>query len=133
MFLNYKDIFVSNAFGNYRNIIREVTYSPMMAEMLSHLDQASAMYTLLKEGRVSRPDENFAREIMQLFSIGLYELNMDGTYKVDADGEVLQTYDNTDIQTFARAMTGFQRQQTRSNYEGYNWNPNKIGKSEGKC
>ena len=70
---------------------------------------------------------------MQLFSIGLYELNMDGTYKVDADGEVLQTYDNTDIQTFARAMTGFQRQQTRSNYEGYNWNPNKIGKSEGKC
>ena len=51
MFLNYKDIFVSNAFGNYRNIIREVTYSPMMAEMLSHLDQASAMYTLLKEGR----------------------------------------------------------------------------------
>lgn len=100
----------------------------MMAEMLSHLDQASATYALLAEGRVGRPDENFAREIMQLFSIGLYELNMDGTYKVDDDGNVLQTYDNTDIKTFARAMTGFQRQQSRSNYEGYRWNPNKIGK-----
>jgi len=126
MFLNYKDIFVSNAFGNYRDILREVTYSPMMAEMLSHLGQASSMYAMLREGRVSRPDENFAREIMQLFSIGLYEMNMDGTYKVDTEGDILQTYDNDDISTFARAMTGFQRQQTRSNYESYRWNPNKI-------
>ncbi len=127
MFLNYKDIFVRNAFGNYRDILREVTYSPMMGEMLSHLDQASTSYVLLREGREGRPDENFAREIMQLFSIGLYELNMDGTYKYGTDGEILQTYDNTDIETFSRAMTGFQRQSIRSNCEGYRWNPNKIG------
>ncbi len=53
---------------------------------------------------------------------------MDGTYKIGADGEPLQTYDNTDIQTFARVWTGFQRHGTRSNYEGSWWNPNKIGK-----
>ena len=128
MFLNYKDIFVRNAFGNYRDILREVSYSPMMAEMLSFLDSASSMYALIREGRISRPDENYAREIMQLFSIGLFEMNMDGTYKVGTDGEPIQTYDNTDIQTFARAWTGFQRHGTRSNYEGFWWNPNKIGK-----
>jgi len=126
IFLNYKDIFVRNAFGNYRNILREVSYSPMMAEMLSFLDSASSMYALIREGRVSRPDENYAREIMQLFSVGLYDLNMDGTYKLDTDGEPIQTYDNTDIQTFARAWTGFQRHGSRSNYEGYWHHQNKI-------
>ncbi len=61
MFLNYKDIFVRNAFGNYRDILREVSYSPMMAEMLSFLDSSSSLYALIREGRVSRPDENYAR------------------------------------------------------------------------
>ena len=65
---------------------------------------------------------------MQLFSVGLYELNMDGTYKLDSNGESIQTYDNTDIQTFARGWTGFERQGTRSNYEGREEYPNKIGK-----
>ena len=128
MFVNYHDIFVRNAFGNYRDILREVSYSPMMAEMLSFLDSASSVYALIREGRVSRPDENYAREIMQLFSIGLYKLNMDGTYKFDSNGEPIQTYDNTDIQTFARGWTGFERQGTRSNYEGRKDDPNKIGK-----
>lgn len=65
-YLHYYDIFVRNAFGNYRDILKEVSYSPMMAEMLSFLESRSAAYVLRKEGRVSRPDENYAREIMQV-------------------------------------------------------------------
>jgi hypothetical protein len=125
MFLNYEDIFTRHAFGNYRDVLREVSYSPMMGEMLSFLDSTSALYALQREGRVSRPDENYAREIMQLFSLGLYRLNMDGTYK-RKNGELIQTYDNSDIQTFARVWTGFKRNGPRSNYDGYRWNPNKI-------
>lgn len=77
-----------------------------MAEMLSYLESKSASFVLEDEGRVSRPDENFAREIMQLFSIGLYKLNVDGTVK-KRNGEPLETYTNSDIQTFAKAWTGF--------------------------
>ena len=62
-------------------------------------------------------DENFAREIMQLFTIGIHELNIDGTLKVDDSGSPIQTYDNTDIQNFARAWTGFLRHGKRFNVE----------------
>lgn len=56
---------------------------------------------------------------------GLYQMETDGTYKV-SQGAQIPTYDNTDIQTFARAWTGFGRQGTRSNYEGYYHSLNKI-------
>lgn len=68
-----------------------------------------------------KQDENYAREIMQLFSIGVYELNMDGTNKLDDSGSPVLTYDNTDIQNFARAWTGFIRQPRRSNIEMSVW------------
>ena len=63
------------------------------------------------------PDENFAREFLQLFTIGLHELNMDGTPKVDASGNVIPTYETSDILSFARAWTGFQAQARRGNVE----------------
>lgn len=75
MFLAYEDIFAQNAFGNFKDLLRDVSYSPMMGEMLSFHDSASALYALQREGRVSRPDENFAREIMQLFTIGESSFN----------------------------------------------------------
>ncbi|HQX45411.1 MAG TPA: DUF1800 family protein, partial [Saprospiraceae bacterium] len=53
-----------------------------------------------------RPDENYAREIMQLFTIGLYELNLDGTHKKDSLGNSIPTYDQKDIQEFAKIFTG---------------------------
>ena len=81
-------------------------FSLQMAEMLSFLESRSASYVLLDEGRISRPDENFAREIMQLFTVGLYKLKADGTV-IKKDGEPVQTYTNSDIQTFAKAWTGF--------------------------
>ncbi len=60
---------MKHAFGNYRDILKAVSYSPMMAEMLSYLESKSASYVLSTEGRVSRPDENFAREIMQVSTL----------------------------------------------------------------
>ena len=77
-----------------------------MAEMLSFLESKSASYVLETEGRVSRPDENFAREIMQLFSIGLNKLKISGS-PIIRKGTPVPTYENSDIQTFARAWTGF--------------------------
>lgn len=58
---------------------------------------------------------------MQLFSIGIYELNIDGTRKLDSSGSPILAYDNTDIQNFARAWTGFIRQPRRSNIEMMWW------------
>merc|ERR1719272_2427759 len=64
------------------------------------------------------PDENYAREIMQLFSVGLFELNMDGTNKKGEDGaDSIDTYSNDDIATFARAWTGFDYSPARGNHE----------------
>lgn len=77
-----------------------------MAEMLSSLESKSASYVLETEGRVSRPDENFAREFMQLFSVGLNKLKSDGS-PVLKKGTPVLNYENSDVQTFARAWTGF--------------------------
>jgi cullin-associated NEDD8-dissociated protein 1 len=97
---SYYDIFVRNAFGTYYDVLREVAYSPMMAAYLSfHNNRAFA-------SRGTTPDENFAREIMQLFSIGLYILRDDGTIQVDSAGNSISTYDNNDIMNFARVWTG---------------------------
>ncbi len=86
-FLHYHDIFVRNAFGNYRDVLREVSYSPMMGEMLSFIDSKSATYVKRWEDKESRPDENFAREIMQLFTIGIYDLEQNGQVKKNWRGE----------------------------------------------
>jgi len=125
-FLHYHDIFVRNAFGNYFDILKEVSYSPMMGEMLSFLGSQSASYTKRVENRDGRPDENYAREIMQLFSVGIWRLNMDGSKVTDGDGNFIPTYDNTDIQNYARAWTGFNRQNRRANFEGYWHTVNRI-------
>ena len=95
----YYDIFVRHAFGSYRDIMREVAASPLMGLYLTFKGNKEA-----EGGKL--PDENFAREIMQLFSIGLFELEIDGTIKDEAAGGG-DTYTNADIATFARAWTGF--------------------------
>ncbi len=78
---NYYDILVRNAFGNYRQILEEVTLNPMMGIYLTMLRNAKA-----NPVTGTLPDENYAREIMQLFSIGLNALNPDGSLKVDESG-----------------------------------------------
>ena len=76
-FLAYYDIFVRNAFGSYRDVLREVVYSPMMAEMLTYYESKSSEHIWNKDGSFQYADEKFARKISQLFIIGLMELNMD--------------------------------------------------------
>ncbi len=98
---SFYDILVRNALGNYEDILQEITIDPNMGFYLSHLQNPKTDNEL-----GIRPDENFAREIMQLFSIGLYELNNDGSRKVDGNGDFIPTYDNTDIQELAKVFTG---------------------------
>jgi uncharacterized protein (DUF1501 family)/uncharacterized protein (DUF1800 family) len=110
-FHGYMDIFARSAFGLYSQILKEVSYSPMMAKMLTYLNSVRQS----KTGNF--PDENYAREIMQLFSIGPYLLNEDGTRQTDADGNDKASYDIEDIENFARAWTGFKTQPMRGNSE----------------
>lgn len=97
----YMDVLANNAFGNYKDVLMDVTYSPAMADYLTYLYNEKADE---ETGRM--PDENYAREILQLFSIGVNELNMDGTPKLDGRGEPIPTFDNSDIGGLARVFTG---------------------------
>ncbi len=97
--VTYYDIFVNNAFGNFRDILQDVTLSAKMGDYLTYVNNRKA-------SGVQKPDENYARESMQLMSIGLWELNQDGTFILDQDGEAIPTYDNSDIETHARVFTG---------------------------
>ncbi len=98
----YYDILVRNGLGNYRQLLEEVTLSPVMGRYLSMLgnEKADPVHNI-------RPDENYAREVMQLFTIGLYELNQDGTRQLDGDDLPIPTYDQADIENFARVFTGW--------------------------
>ena len=98
----YYDVLGNNAFGNYRQLLSEVSRNPSMGVYLSHMNNP-------KSDPVNNihPDENYAREVMQLFSIGLYELNNDGTRQTDGNGNFIPTYDNNDIREFAKIFTGF--------------------------
>lgn len=118
VWVNFYDIFVRNAFGNLRDVLQQVTYSPVMGSYLTYKGNRAFDET----GRF--PDENYAREVMQLFSIGLWKLNPDGTQMLDSSGQPIPTYDNEAIMDFARVFTGFNDQPNRGNYEhldGRNW------------
>ncbi len=97
----YYDQFVDQAFGNYEDLLYGVTMSPIMGSYLSSIGNQKA------DPSINRfPDENFAREVQQLFSIGLWELNLDGTRKKDQSGNDIPTYNNDDVTEFARVFTG---------------------------
>ncbi|MEN0005587.1 MAG: DUF1800 family protein [Bacteroidota bacterium] len=97
----YYDMLLRNSFGQYKNLMMDVTLSPAMGIFLSHINNPKA-----NEELNIRPDENYAREIMQLFSIGLWELNPNGTRKYDSNGQFIPTYNNDDIKEFAQVFTG---------------------------
>jgi uncharacterized protein (DUF1800 family) len=98
----YQQLFLDYAFGNYRDLIREVTLSPVMGD---YLNMANSNKPDLARGIAA--NENYAREIMQLFMIGLYELNLDGTQKLDASGNPIPTYSQTTVENLARVFTGW--------------------------
>lgn len=94
------DVLADNAFGNYRTLLGQITLNPAMAIWLSLMSNKKA-----DPATGSQPDENYAREIMQLFSIGLYQLNMDGSLKT-ANGVPIDTYAQRDVSQLARIFTG---------------------------
>ncbi|MBK8388662.1 MAG: DUF1800 domain-containing protein [Saprospiraceae bacterium] len=98
---SYYDMLLDESFGNYKNLLTKVSLHPAMGYYLSHYTNPKTN-TQLK----IRPDENYAREIMQLFTIGLYELNNDGTQKLDGNNNPIPTYDNVDIKEMAKVFTG---------------------------
>lgn len=97
----YNDVLLRNAFGNFRDLLQEVALHPAMGVFLSHLNNRKA-----DAAANTFPDENFAREVMQLFSIGLFELNPNGTLRTDGANNSIPTYDNQDIREFAKIFTG---------------------------
>lgn len=99
---NYYDILGAGAFGNFRTLLENVTLSPLMGEYLSSLRNSKA-----DPVAGTTPDENYAREIMQLFTIGLSQLNPDGTLALGADGLPVATYDQTTITEMAKVFTGW--------------------------
>src|SRR5262245_22108066 len=98
---SYMDMLTRNAFGNYRQLLEDVTLHPMMGLYLSHLRNRK------EDPATNRvPDQNYAREVMQLFSIGLYQLNPDGTLALNG-GVPVETYGPNDIVGLSRVFTGF--------------------------
>ena len=85
-----------NAFGNYKTLLNEITLTPAMGEFLD-----------MRLSTRTSPNENFAREVLQLFSVGTVKLNLDGTPQLDAQGNPLPTYTQTDITEFTRVFTGW--------------------------
>ncbi len=117
----YVDMLYAKGFGNWRDLIEGVTLSTAMGSYLSHLYNR-------KEDPVTgtQPDQNFARELMQLFSIGLWQLNADGSRKLDAQGQPIPTYSQTDVIGVSRVMTGWAfadaSDSSWNSYYGY-WQP----------
>jgi uncharacterized protein (DUF1800 family) len=98
----YYDVLVRGAFGNFRQLLEDITLNPAMGRYLDMLrnDKANAARTRI-------PNENFARELMQLFSIGLYRLNLDGSLTLDAAGFPIETYGQEAILGTAAVCTGW--------------------------
>ena len=99
---NYQRIFLRNAFGNFRDILREVSLSPAMGNYLNMVNNDKP-----NPAKGSEPNENYAREVMQLFTIGLWQLNPDGSQKLGADGKPLTSYDQEVVEGFAHVFTGW--------------------------
>lgn len=100
--VSYYDMLLENAFGNYRDILETISRSPIMGKYLDHLGNEKA-----DEERNIRPDENYARELLQLFSIGLEELSLNGLVKKDTNGQPIPAYTQADIEGFAKVFTGW--------------------------
>ncbi len=104
---NYYDQLGAYGNGNFRDLLEFVSKSPLMGFYLSHLKNQKAIYNPTTGEVIVSPDENYAREVMQLFSIGLVTLHADGTLKLDGNGLPIPTYTNADITELARVFTGW--------------------------
>lgn len=97
----YMDVLADNAFGNFRDLIEKISLNLGMGYYLTFINNKKANATT-----GSQPDENYARELMQLFTLGLYKLNADGTLQLSG-GNPVETYTQSDVAGLARVFTGF--------------------------
>ncbi len=97
---NWWDMLVGNAFGNFRDLLKDVSLHPAMGFFLNTKGNQK------EDGKGRLPDENYAREVMQLFSIGLTQLNLDGTNKL-VGGKPADSYTQDDVSNLARVFTGY--------------------------
>ena len=95
--VEYHKVISRNAFGNYRDLMKEMTLNPAMGEYLD-----------MRRSSRNNPNENYAREILQLFTIGLFQLNQDGTRILDSNNEPIPTYDQTTVNNFTKVFTGWE-------------------------
>lgn len=107
----YWDILCRHGLGSYRELLEALSVNPAMGSFLSTRDNKKEEPST---GRL--PDENYAREVMQLFSIGLYELNIDGTVKRNAAGDPIETYTSDDVSNLARVFTGYYHDHSRPKF-----------------
>jgi uncharacterized protein (DUF1800 family) len=99
---DYEQLLLTDAFGNFRQILQDVTLSPAMGRYLNMVNNDKA-----NAAKGTHPNENYARELLQLFSIGLVKLNPDGTVVTDANGEPVATYNQSVVDGFASVFTGW--------------------------
>lgn len=114
---DYFNLMLRNAFGNYSTILREVTVHPMMGKTLNNDQNRPATSACLG----CAPNENYARELLQLFSVGVVQLNIDGTVIRDANGKALETYTQNDVEQLARALTGWRFDNSDGTLPNSNW------------
>ncbi|MFM1851475.1 MAG: hypothetical protein RIS54_1159 [Verrucomicrobiota bacterium] len=115
---SYYDMLARNALGSFRTLMLDVTRHPMMGRYLTYYKNPKG-----NAAAGTQPDENYAREVMQLCTVGLYQLAADGTILTDPTGRAIETYSNTNITEFARVFTGF---------TDANSNPNPVGTGAGR-
>ena len=101
--VRYYDYLITDAFGNFRQLLEDATLSPAMGQWLSHRANQKA-----NPITGTAPDENYAREVMQLFTIGLVQLQPDGTLMLEATGQPIPTYNQAMVSEMAKVLTGWQ-------------------------
>ncbi len=99
----YWNLLQRHALGNYGEFLRAVSVHPVMGNFLDNVQNRPKS----SQCPACAPNENYARELMQLFSLGVVQLNPDGTTKRDGNGKALETYDQDDVEGLARALTGW--------------------------
>ncbi len=99
---SYMDMLNRNAFGNYRQLLEDVTLHPAMGYYLNMIESEKE-----NPDKGTHPNENYPREVLQLFSIGLVQLNLDGTPKKDAEGKTIPTFNEEVVKGFAKAFSGW--------------------------
>jgi uncharacterized protein (DUF1800 family) len=109
---SYQQLLYRGAFGNYRQLLSDVTLHPTMGRFLDMLNnrcqaRTPPSPTVCRNGVRAQPNENYAREILQLFSVGTFLLNRDGTRQLDGSGNPIPTYDQTTVEEFSRVFTGW--------------------------